>query len=73
MAREILAALAYVKIVLPRFLIVWLVYFVASRINMLPTSTLEGIVCPREYYSGRALDAKMDLACSFLQRVEVHQ
>ena len=73
MARGIIAALAFVKILLPRMLIVWLIYFVVSRINMLPTSTLEGVVCPREYYSGRAIDARTDLACTFLERVEVHQ
>ena len=73
MARGIVAALAFVKILLPRMLIVWLIYFVVSRINMLPTSTLEGVVCPREYYSGRAIDAKTDLVCTFLERVEVHQ
>ena len=73
MARGIIASLAFVKIALPRLLIVWLIYFAVSRINMLPTSTLEGVVCPREYYSGRAIDAKTDLACTFLERVEVHQ
>jgi hypothetical protein len=30
-------------------------------------------VCPREYFSGRAIDATTDLASTFLERVEVHQ
>jgi hypothetical protein len=73
MARGLIAALAFVKIVLPKLLIVWLIYFCASRINMLPTRTLDGLVTPREYYTGRSIDVKTDLACTFLERVEVHQ
>ena len=73
MARGIVAAMAFVKIILPRLLIVWLIYFCVSRINMLPTRTLDGITSGREYYSGRALDAETDLACTFMERVEVHQ
>jgi hypothetical protein len=68
--RSVIASLVFT---LARMLVVWLVYYVVSRIAMMPTRTLEGVTSPREYFSGKQPDMQRELQLEFMERVEVHQ
>ena len=55
-------------------LLVWLVYFCVSRINLVPTSTMSAeYVAPREAFNGTRLDYKRDLGLKFGEYCEVHE
>ena len=55
-------------------LLVWLVYFCVSRINLVPTSTMStDYVAPREAFNGSRLDYKRDLGLKFGEYCEVHE
>ena len=55
-------------------LLVWLVYCCASRINLVPTSTMSAnFVAPREAFSGTRLDYKQYLGLKFGEYCEVHE
>ena len=52
--------------------IVWLVYFVVARINMVPSSAMSTYISPTEALTGRKVSFK-DTALSFGQYVEIHE
>ena len=52
-------------------LLVWLVYYCVSRINLVPTSSLSMRVSPKELLTGRRVDFKKELSLSFGDYVEV--
>jgi Reverse transcriptase (RNA-dependent DNA polymerase) len=55
-------------------LLVWLVYFCVSRLNLVPTSTMSSEnVAPREAFNGTKIDYKRDLGLKFGQYCEVHE
>jgi len=54
-------------------LLVWLVYFCVSRINLVPTSTMSEVIAPREAFNGTRISYKRDLGLKFGQYVEVHE
>jgi hypothetical protein len=68
--RSVIASLPYT---LAKLFIVWLVYFSVSRIAMLLTSVNGDAITPREFCTGKQVNALTDLALSFGERVEVHQ
>ena len=51
---------------------VWLVYYVVSRINMVPSSAMSAYISPTEALTGRKVSFK-DTSLSFGQYVEVHE
>jgi hypothetical protein len=54
-------------------LLIWLVYFCVSRINLVPTSTMSEVIAPREAFNGTRISYKRDLGLKFGQYVEVHE
>lgn len=53
-------------------LIPWLIFYCVSRINLVPHKTGISNISPAEAFSGRKIDYKIDLRCSFGDYAEVH-
>jgi len=67
--RSVLASLFFR---LPMVLVVMMVYFCVSRINMMPSKLYDNRVSPRENFLGRKITAK-DISCYFGEYVLVHE
>jgi hypothetical protein len=65
--RACLSALPYT---LPSSLLIFLVYFCISRMNMMPSGTRVDSISPREGFLGRKLDYKIDLRVGFGEYLE---
>jgi hypothetical protein len=59
--------------VLASTLLVWLVSFCVSRINMLPSSVSGNRISPREMFTGRKVDYSRDLRVGFGDYVQIHE
>ena len=57
---------------LSSILLMWLVFFCVSTINMIPTRIGEESISPREKFIGRKLDYKRDLRIGFGDYVQLH-
>ena len=55
-------------------LLIWLVYYCVSRINLVPTSTMSTeYISPREAFTGMRMDYARDLSLKFGDYCEVHE
>lgn len=68
-SRSIISGLWFI---FSRALVVVLVYFVVSRLNMHPCNTMEGSPIPREDFTGRKINSK-DVALPFGRLVLIHE
>jgi hypothetical protein len=58
---------------LPYALLIWLVYFCVSRINLVPSSSTAEFISPREMMLGQKISLKNDLGYVFGELVEAHE
>jgi hypothetical protein len=68
-ARSIKATLTWL---LALTLIPWLIFYCVSRINLVPHKSGITNISPVEAFSGRKIDFRIDLRCSFGDYAEVH-